>query len=88
MLPRNDRWTLKSFAASRQATAPRRRGPTIAHPVSSTRLPPHDAAAALRLPKVLEECRQMRPAEAEEWRRRITGWARLNAVGTERQPDT
>ena len=32
-----------------------------------------DTVAALRLVKVLEECRQMRPAEAEDWRRRITG---------------
>ena len=41
---------------------------------------PDDTAAALRLLKVLEECRQMDSAEAEAWRRRITGWARFNAV--------
>jgi hypothetical protein len=39
---------------------------------------PDDTAAALGLLKVLEECRQMSPAEAQEWRRRITGWARFN----------
>jgi hypothetical protein len=44
---------------------------------------PDDTAAALRLLKVLEECRQMGPAEAEAWRRRITGWARFNEVGAE-----
>ena len=43
---------------------------------------PDDTAAALRLLKVLEECRQMNPAEAEDWRRRIEGWARFNAVQT------
>ena len=47
---------------------------------------PADTAAALRLLKALEECRQMRPAEAEEWRRRITGWARFNAVDAEAAP--
>ena len=41
---------------------------------------PDDTAAALRLLKILEECRQMDAAEAEEWRRRITGWARFNEV--------
>jgi hypothetical protein len=41
---------------------------------------PDDTAAALRLLKVLEECRQMSATEAETWRRRIVGWARLNAV--------
>ena len=44
---------------------------------------PDDTAAALRLLKVLEECRQMDAAEAEAWRRRITGWARFNAVELE-----
>jgi hypothetical protein len=33
-------------------------------------MPPDDTAAALRLLKVLEECRQMSPTEAEAWRRR------------------
>ena len=37
---------------------------------------PDDTAAALRLLKVLEECRQITADEAEEWRRRITGWGR------------
>jgi hypothetical protein len=36
---------------------------------------PDDTAATLRLLRVLEECRQMSPTEAEEWRRRIEGWA-------------
>ena len=47
---------------------------------------PDDTAAALRLLKVLEECRQIDPTEAEAWRRRITGWARFNAVGAEAKP--
>ena len=42
---------------------------------------PDDTAAALRLLAVLEECGQMHFSEADAWRRRITGWARLNAVG-------
>jgi hypothetical protein len=42
---------------------------------------PDDTAAALRLLKVLVDCRQMDPLEAEEWRRRITGSARFNVVG-------
>jgi hypothetical protein len=42
---------------------------------------PDDTAAALRLLKVLVECRQMDPSDAEEWRRRITGWAPFNVVG-------
>jgi hypothetical protein len=41
----------------------------------------------LRLLKVLEECRQMSTAEADAWRRRSTGWARFNAVGTEAAPE-
>ena len=45
-----------------------------------------DTLAALRLLKVLEECRQMDAVEAEDWRRRITGWARFNAVGAETPP--
>jgi hypothetical protein len=47
---------------------------------------PDDTGAALRLLKVLEECRQMSPTEAESWRRRITGWARFNAVEAETEP--
>ena len=47
---------------------------------------PADTASALRLLKVLEECRQMDATEAEAWRRRITGWARFNAVDTEATP--
>jgi hypothetical protein len=35
---------------------------------------PDDTAAALRLLKVLEECRQISPVEAEAWRRRIKAW--------------
>jgi len=45
-----------------------------------------DTAAALRLLKVLEECGQMTIVEAENWGRRITGWARFNAVGVEAAP--
>ena len=44
---------------------------------------PDDTVAALRLLTILEECRQMSPAEAEGWRRRITEWARFNEVGAE-----
>ena len=44
---------------------------------------PNDTLAALRLLKVLEECWQMDATEADEWRRRIAGWARFNAVGAE-----
>jgi len=47
---------------------------------------PDDTAAALRLLKVLEECRQMSPTGAEEWRRRITGWAGFNDVDAESPP--
>ena len=47
---------------------------------------PGDTVAALRLLKVLEECRQMSPAEADAWRRRLTGWARFNQVGAETTP--
>ena len=42
---------------------------------------PDNSAVALRLLKGLEECRQMSPAEAEAWRRRIEGCARFIAVG-------
>lgn len=49
-------------------------------------LSPDDAFAALRLLTVLEECGQMHFAEAEVWRRRITGWARFKAVGAEAKP--
>ena len=48
---------------------------------------PDDTAAALRLLKVLEECGQMSAIEAGEWRRRIAGWARFNAVGAEALPN-
>ena len=48
---------------------------------------PDDTAAALRLLKVLEECGQMNPTEAGEWRRRIVGWARFNAVETDTPPN-
>lgn len=44
---------------------------------------PDDTVAALRPLKVLEDCRQVSPAEAEEWRRRITGWARYHVVEAE-----
>jgi hypothetical protein len=47
---------------------------------------PANTAAALRLLKVLVECRQMDPVDAEEWRRRILGWARFNAVGADARP--
>ena len=48
---------------------------------------PADTVAALRLLKVLEECRQMDSTEAEEWRRRIMGWARFNQVASEAPPN-
>ena len=41
---------------------------------------PDDTVAALRLLNVLEEFRLMSAAEAEGWRRRITGWARFDAI--------
>jgi hypothetical protein len=44
-----------------------------------------DTGAELRFLKVLEECRQMSPTEAE-WRRRITAWAWFNGVDAEAQP--
>jgi hypothetical protein len=47
---------------------------------------PDDTACALRFLKVLEECRQFSPTDAEERRRRITGWAQFNAVGAEAEP--
>jgi hypothetical protein len=47
---------------------------------------PDDTAAALRLLKVLEECRQMSPSEVEAWRQRIERWARFNAVTAETSP--
>jgi hypothetical protein len=48
---------------------------------------PDDTAAALRLLKLREECREMSATEAGEWRRRIEGWARFNAVGAETPPN-
>lgn len=50
-------------------------------------LSPDETTAALRFAKVLEACGQMRSAEAEEWRRRITGWARFNAVEARERPN-
>jgi hypothetical protein len=47
---------------------------------------PDDAAASPRLLKVLEECRQISPVEDVEWRRRVTGWVRFNAVYAETPP--
>ena len=47
---------------------------------------PEDTATTLRLLQALEECRQMSPTEAGAWRRRITGWARFNAVDAEAAP--
>jgi hypothetical protein len=44
---------------------------------------PEDAAAALRLLKLLEECGQMKPVEAADWMLRIAGWAWFNAVEAE-----
>jgi len=40
----------------------------------------------MRLLRVLEECRQIDPAEAEGWRRRIMVSARLNAWEEAAQP--
>jgi len=48
---------------------------------------PDDTAAALRLLNVLEVCRQISPAEAEEWKRRILGWALYHAVEAEAAPN-
>ena len=42
---------------------------------------PDDTAAALRLLKVLEECRHLGSAEAEARQRRIMGWAEIDAEG-------
>jgi hypothetical protein len=47
---------------------------------------PDDTVAALRLLKVLEECRQMSRTEPAEWRRRITGCARFHGAETEATP--
>ena len=49
-------------------------------------LRPHEVQPALNLVGLLEECGQMTPWEAEEWRRRIEGWARFHAVDTECPP--
>lgn len=49
-------------------------------------LSPDDTAAALRLLKVLEECRQMDATEAEAWRLRITEWARFKALDAAAPP--
>lgn len=48
---------------------------------------PDDTAAALRLLKVLEEGWQIDSTEAENWRQRITGWARFNEVEVEAGPN-
>jgi hypothetical protein len=45
-----------------------------------------DTIAALRLLRVMEECLQISPAEADQWRRRITGWARYHAVDADVAP--
>jgi hypothetical protein len=47
---------------------------------------PDDTAVALRLLKALRQCRQISPTEADEWRRRITGWAGFNGVDRESEP--
>jgi len=38
--------------------------------------------------KVLEECLQIDPTEADAWRRRSTGYARYHAVGAEAETRT
>jgi hypothetical protein len=48
---------------------------------------PKDTAASLRLLKVLEECRQISPTEADAWRRRIAGWARFRDMSTDAASD-
>jgi hypothetical protein len=48
---------------------------------------PNDTAAALRPLKVLVECRQMDPSDAEEWRRRVEGWGRFNELEAETAPN-
>lgn len=50
-------------------------------------LRPDDTAAVLRLLLVLEECGQMSSIEAAEWRRRIIGWGRFNALEVDVPPD-
>jgi hypothetical protein len=42
---------------------------------------PDDTVAALLLLTVLEDCRHMSPAEAEEGRRRIMGWGPVHRAG-------
>jgi hypothetical protein len=50
------------------------------------KMSPDDAAAALRLIRLLEECGQMMPVEAAEWILRIAGWTWFNAVKAEAAP--
>lgn len=46
-------------------------------------LRPDDVEPALRLLYLFEQHGGIGPREAEEWRRRITAWARFNEVGAE-----
>ena len=41
---------------------------------------------ALEFVALLEKAGQMTPQEADEWRKRIEGWARFNAVETAAEP--
>ena len=49
-------------------------------------LRPDGIRLALHLLDVMEKFGQIGPVHAAEWRRRIEGWARFNAVGTEAEP--
>jgi hypothetical protein len=49
-------------------------------------LRPQDVEPALRLLALFESQKRIDPREAEEWRKRITAWARFNRVGGESQP--
>ena len=49
-------------------------------------LKPEDVEPALRLLTLMEAYGKIGSREAEDWRRRITGWARFNAVEAGAEP--
>jgi hypothetical protein len=51
------------------------------------RLRPDEIKPAFELVALLEQCGQMTPEEADEWRRRIEGWAKYHAVEAETPPN-
>jgi uncharacterized protein YecA (UPF0149 family) len=53
---------------------------------TASQLTPGEVQPALEFVALLEKAGQMTPQEAEEWRRRIDGWARFNAVEAETAP--